>query len=79
MPLGRGDGLAGAPLLTIEAGADGLVGRGQTHAAHRRLAPLGAVSVGRHTVPGADHHDLFTGPRFRSAVAPVLGAFLSPR
>ena len=79
MPLGRGDGLAGVPLLTVEAGADGLVGRGQTHAAHRRLAPLGAVSVGRHTVPGADHHDLFTGPRFRSAVAPVLGAFLSPR
>lgn len=77
VPLGRGNGLAGVPLLTVEAGADGLVGRGQTHAAHRRLAGHGVVSAGRHTVPGADHHDLFTGPRFRSEVAPVLGTFMA--
>ncbi|HMR34587.1 MAG TPA: hypothetical protein PKA09_26770, partial [Geminicoccus sp.] len=73
---GEGAGLAGARLLTIEAGSDGLVGQGQTHAAHRRLAGLGAVPAGRHTVPGADHHDLFTGPRFRSEVVPILEAFL---
>jgi poly(3-hydroxybutyrate) depolymerase len=77
MPLPPGGGLAGAPLLTVEAGADGLVGPGQTHAAHGRLAPYGVVSAGRCTVRGAHHHDLFTGPRFHTELAPMLRAFVA--
>jgi poly(3-hydroxybutyrate) depolymerase len=70
--LGAGDGLAEVPLSTIEAGGDGLVGPGQTHAAHDRLASFGVHHAGRHTVLGADHHDLFTGPRFQQEVVRVI-------
>ena len=75
--LAAGEGLRNAPVLTVEAGGDGLVGAGQTHAAHRRLAPFGAVSAGRHTLRGAEHHDLFVGPRFREEVAPTIAGFLA--
>lgn len=64
----------GLALLTVEAQADALVGRGQTHGLHNRLAPGGPrVAL---TLPGAAHHDLFTGPRFRALLAPRLLAFL---
>lgn len=63
----------GLALLTVEAEADALVGRGQTHGLHGRLA-AGGLRAGL-TLPAAAHHDLFTGPRFRAALAPRLLAF----
>ena len=64
-------GLRATPVLTIEAGADELVGRGQTHAL---AGPL--PSTRSRTVPKASHHDLFTGPGFlagdRTRAAPLL-------
>ncbi len=63
----------GLALLTVEAEADALVGSGQTHGLHDRLAAGGLRS--RLTLPAAAHHDLFTGPRFRAALAPRLLAF----
>lgn len=66
----------GLALLTVEAGADALVGRGQTHAVQARLEPEGALRA-RLTLPGAGHHDLFTGPVFRALLAPRLRAFLA--
>lgn len=65
----------GLALLTVEAEADQLVGRGQTHALHEALA-LGATPRARLTLPGAAHHELFGGPLFRAALAPRLLAFL---
>ncbi len=58
------------PVLTVEAGGDDLIGRGQTHALAEHLASVRTV-----TVPGASHHDLFTGPGFLAGVAPELRRF----
>ncbi len=66
----------GLALLTVEAEADQLVGRGQTHGLHARLAP-GRVPRARLTLPGASHPDLFTGPIFRALLAPRLLGFLA--
>jgi poly-beta-hydroxyalkanoate depolymerase len=70
-------GLAGrgrpTAVLTVEAGADALVGTGQTHAAGALLGvPATALDL-----PGADHDGLFTGPRFEREVAPTLQRFLA--
>ena len=62
-------------LLTVEAGADGLVGAGQTHAAHELLAGADGADRQTLTIPGAQHHDLFVGPRFAAELAPALAAF----
>jgi poly(3-hydroxybutyrate) depolymerase len=58
------------PVLTLEAGQDELVGRGQTHALATRLKSSRPV-----TLPDGRHHDLFTGPRFVAGVAPLLRQF----
>jgi poly(3-hydroxybutyrate) depolymerase len=62
--------LLAVPVLAVEAGADDLVGRGQTHALGRRLPQVRST-----TLPGASHHDLFTGPGFAAATAPTLRRF----
>jgi poly(3-hydroxybutyrate) depolymerase len=63
-------GLRATPAVTLEAGGDELVGRGQTHALANRLPTTRTV-----TVPGASHHDLFTGPGFMAGTAPELRRF----
>ena len=67
--------LAAAPLLTVEAAADELIGPGQTHAAAQ------AIGHGvRHValdLPGAGHSDLFTGPLFLRHLAPALLRFIT--
>jgi len=63
----------GLALLTVEAEADALVGRGQTHGLHARLLPGGPRAA--FTLAGAAHHELFTGARFRKQLAPRLVAF----
>ena len=65
-------GLAGLPMLTIEAGRDDLVGTGATHVA-QRLAGPGSMSL---TIPQAPHQALFLGPLFTAAVVPTLRRFL---
>lgn len=65
-------GLRPIPLLTVEGAEDELVGAGQTHALARRLRRPRAHAV---TLPGGRHHDLFTGPGFLGATAPVLRRF----
>jgi poly(3-hydroxybutyrate) depolymerase len=62
-------------LLTVEAGQDALVGRGQTHAAAELLGRERVVPV-QVDIEGAAHHELITGPRFAREVAPVLRHFL---
>lgn len=74
--LGPAAGHAGIRLLTVEAAADSLIGPGQTHAAHGRLAGHGFVPAGSITLPGADHHDLFTGPGFAQGLAMMLDEIL---
>ena len=64
------DALRGTPVLTIEAGTDGLVGPGQTHV----LAGL-LPGVRSETLPGAEHHELFTGPDFARTLPPLLRRF----
>jgi poly-beta-hydroxyalkanoate depolymerase len=60
------------PVLTLEAGADELIGRGQTHALARRARLRDVRAV---TLPDRRHHELFTGPRFLSGVATLLRRF----
>ena len=65
-------------LLTIEAGLDALVGRGDTH----RAGDLMGLEHGEHqrvTLPCASHPDLFTGPCAASTVAPLIRAFTDQR
>ena len=62
--------LRGTPILTVEAGKDGLVGPGQTHAIGRLLSGARAE-----TLAGAEHHELFTGPDFARTLPPVLRRF----
>ena len=62
--------LLGVPVFTLEAGADELVGRGQSHALGSRLPQVRSV-----TLPGASHHDLFTGPGFATGTAAALRRF----
>ena len=66
------EALRQVPVLTLEAGDDELVGRGQTHGLHRRQPSIQAATV---TIPAGRHHDLFTGPGFVAGVAPVLQRF----
>jgi hypothetical protein len=66
----RLSGLQATPVLTVEAGHDELIGRGQTHALRRRVASARSA-----TVAGARHHDLFTGPGFLDGAAPILRRF----
>lgn len=61
--------LQGARLLTIEAGEDELIGRGQTHAAHELIPGAHGAAI---TVPNATHHDMFTtSPSLEAVVAPL--------
>ena len=62
--------LRGTPILTVEAGKDGLVGPGQTHAIGRLLSGARAE-----TLAGAEHHELFTGPDFARTLPSVLRRF----
>lgn len=62
-------------LLTIEAGNDALVGPGQTHAAHGLCPRIAGDRRARVTVAGAEHYDLFTGPKVAREVVPALEAF----
>ncbi|MDW8371266.1 MAG: hypothetical protein RMK81_13400 [Geminicoccaceae bacterium] len=64
----------GLALLTVEAGADALVGPGQTHGLHDRLGPSPALRA-RLTLERAGHHDLFVGPTFLGSLAPALLGF----
>ncbi|MCX8102032.1 MAG: hypothetical protein N3D77_12430 [Geminicoccaceae bacterium] len=64
----------GLALLTVEAGADALVGPGQTHALHDRLG-ASAMPRARLTLDRAGHHDLFVGPTFLGSLAPALLGF----
>jgi len=66
-------GLAGLPILTVEAGSDELVGAGSTHAA----SALGGTGSALVTLADAAHHALFTGPGFADGVAPRLRAFIA--
>ena len=75
MPVLAGTGydlspLRHAPVLTLEAGLDELVGAGQTHGLGKRLAGTRGL-----TLPAARHHDLFTGHGFVTLVAPLLRQF----
>jgi poly(3-hydroxybutyrate) depolymerase len=74
--LGR---IAGTALLTVEAGRDELVGRGQTHAAHdlRPAPPSRAARRARLTLDGAGHVDLFKGPTFQARLVPQLLRFIA--
>lgn len=62
--------LRGLPVLTVEAGSDGLVGPGQTHALAELLP--GVTST---TLAGAQHHELFTGPGFAASLPDILRRF----
>ena len=62
--------LRATPVLTLEAGGDELVGRGQTHALAAHLPTARSL-----TMPKASHHDLFTGPGFLAGAAPELRRF----
>jgi poly(3-hydroxybutyrate) depolymerase len=62
--------LSTIPVITLEAGGDELVGRGQTHALAGRLPATRTA-----TVPAASHHDLFTGQGFATGTAPELRRF----
>ena len=65
-------------LLTVEAGRDELVGRGQTHAAHDlRPAPPSRSRRARLTLDGAGHVDLFKGPMFQARLVPRLLRFIA--
>ena len=63
-------GLRTTPVLTLEAGGDELVGRGQTHALAGHLPSTRSL-----TLPNASHHDLFTGPGFPAGAAAELRRF----
>jgi poly(3-hydroxybutyrate) depolymerase len=69
--------IARTALLTVEAGGVALVGPEQTHAAHAATPALADRRRGRLTLPGAAHHDLFTGPTMARRVVPALGAFMT--
>jgi poly(3-hydroxybutyrate) depolymerase len=69
--------ITGLALLTVEAGNDALVGAGQTHAAHGLCPKIANGQRSWVTLPGAEHYDLFTGPRIRREVVPALEAFFA--
>jgi poly(3-hydroxybutyrate) depolymerase len=62
-------------LLTLEAGGDALIGRGQTHAAQRLCPELAATARATVTLRGATHGDLFNGPLAAGPVASRLRRF----
>jgi len=67
--------LAQVPLCTVEGDRDDITGAGQTHCAHA-LCHAPDTARNRHvTIDQCDHYDLFTGPRWRNAVHPLLCEF----
>lgn len=73
---GRLDRLQPVPLLTLEAAGDGLIGRGQTHAAHALLGHNRPDSDRAVDIAGAEHADLLQGGIFEAEVVPRLKSFL---
>lgn len=62
-------------LCTVEGDRDDITGAEQTHAAHALCGSIPVARRCRLTIDDCDHYDLFTGPRWRTAVHPALVAF----
>lgn len=67
------EALQAKPLLTVEADADPLVGRGQTHGVGHLLR---SKTHAQRTIKGGDHIDLFVGPQFTNQVLTGLAEFV---
>lgn len=63
------------PLCTVEGDRDDVTGAGQTHCAHALCHAPDTARNQQVTVDQCDHYDLFTGPRWRNAVHPLLCEF----
>lgn len=67
--------LTSTALCTVEGDRDDIVGAGQTHAAGALCTAIPAGRRMQRTLAGADHYDLFLGPRWRDEVHPMLERF----
>ncbi|KWR88061.1 polyhydroxyalkanoate depolymerase [Cupriavidus sp. IDO] len=59
-------------LLTIEGELDDITGRGQTQAAHDLCHGIAACHKRHVTVHQCGHYDLFSGPRWRTEIYPIV-------
>jgi polyhydroxyalkanoate depolymerase len=69
------EALTSTALCTVEGDRDDIVGAGQTHAAAALCSAIPAERRLQRTIAGADHYDLFLGPRWREEVHPMLEQF----
>ncbi|CAM2198325.1 poly(3-hydroxybutyrate) depolymerase [Paraburkholderia kururiensis] len=69
------EALTSTALCTVEGDRDDIVGAGQTHAAAALCTAIPAARRMQRTIAGADHYDLFLGPRWREEVHPMLEQF----
>ncbi len=63
-------------LMTIEGEQDDISGVGQTEAAQALCTGIPARAKTHYLQPGVGHYGVFNGSRFRSEIAPRIGAFI---
>ena len=72
----RPDAIAKTALLTIEGELDDISGNGQTEAAHALCTGIPAKRRSHYLVPGVGHYGIFSGRRWREAIAPRIRDFI---
>jgi poly(3-hydroxybutyrate) depolymerase len=72
----RPDAIARTALLTIEGELDDISGNGQTEAAHALCTGIPAKRRSHYLVPGVGHYGIFSGRRWREAIAPRIRDFI---
>jgi poly(3-hydroxybutyrate) depolymerase len=72
----RPQAIARTALFTIEGELDDISGNGQTEAAHALCTGISAKRRSHFLVPGVGHYGIFSGRRWREAIAPRIREFI---
>ncbi len=69
--------IAKTALLTVEGELDDISAPGQTHAAHALCSAIPAQRRRAVVQPGVGHYGIFSGQKWRTAIAPQIAAFMA--
>ena len=72
----RPEAITKTALLTIEGALDDISGNGQTEAAHALCAGIPAKRREHYLVPNVGHYGIFSGRKWREAIAPRIREFI---
>jgi poly(3-hydroxybutyrate) depolymerase len=71
--------IARTALLTVEGELDDISAPGQTYAAHALCSGIAPADKHNHIQPGVGHYGIFSGTKWRTAIAPEIARFIAER